>query len=127
MAFYKGRLGKILKNSVLVAQVSDWKIDSSQDILDSTSLQDTYKGKVTGLGDWKGSFNLFYDPANTEHAAFVTAALNGATLTDVKLYVNSTKYFSGSMIIVGMGVAVAVADLVKIAVTFEGDGALTLT
>jgi len=135
MALYRGREGSlkygVVGSGTAVQQVSDWKIDSSMEILDGTSLGDTSKVKVTGLGDWKGSFSAFFDnqSVNTQQAALIAAALAGTLLTgatSVTFYLTAAKYFYGDIIITGMSVTVAVGDLVKIAFTFEGSGPLAL-
>jgi hypothetical protein len=125
MTILKGRAGTVKKNGVSIAQVQDWKIDSSLDIKDGTCLLDTSKVKLGDLSDWKGTMSLLFDPANTEQLALQTAHLGGNTLTDVEFYVTSAIHYSGDIIITGMGVTVPVGDLVKCAVTFEGSGVLT--
>jgi hypothetical protein len=120
MTILKGRLGTVKKNGVSIAQVQDWKIDSSVDIKDTTCLLDTSKGKMSDLNDWKGSMNLLLDPTITEQAALQTANLTGATLSDVEFYIDSAAHYRGDIILVGFGVSVPVGDLVKCAVTFEG-------
>ena len=125
MSILKGRSGSVTKNSVAIAQVKDWKIDTSVDIKDATCLGDTSKVKSTDLQDWKGTCTLLWDPAVTEHGALQTAMLAGNTLTDMKFYIDNTHYYSGSVIISSLGITVPVGDYITCAVAFEGSGVLS--
>jgi hypothetical protein len=131
MALYKGRQGIIQKNDADIIQVSNWKIDSSMEILDGTALGDDAKVKVPGLMDWKGSFDTLFDPV--VHAAFMNAVIDnsdGDPLTDVVFFIETATpgvgpNFSGDIIVVGFSPSVAVGDLVKATFSFEGSGPIT--
>jgi hypothetical protein len=125
MSIQKGRSGAVKKNSIAIAQVQNWKIDSSVDIKDTTCLGDVSKGKMADLLDWKGTMDLLFDPSITEQGALQTAHLAGQVLSDVEFFLNASNKYSGSLIITTMSVSVPVGDLVKASVSFEGDGVLT--
>ena len=132
MAFYKGRLGHMSYDGTAVIQISDWKIDSSVDILDGTSLQDVFKRKIANLVDWKGSFSMFLDMALPKHKDIFDAMIAGQVIAHgtlgadgLSFFLDGTppstgKHFYGDVIITGFSVSTAVGDLIKAAVTFEG-------
>ena len=110
-----------------VGQIYSWKMDSSMEIIDGTSLQDTFKRKITGLGDYKGTIDGFW--LNEDFFEMHQRKVVGGVpieLWYLKLYVSdvdspSSKLgFRGFVILNGISTNTPVAELVKESITFEG-------
>jgi hypothetical protein len=133
MSLWTGKHAVIKKNGVVVTQCTNWKLDVNSALLDATSQNTDWKTQGAGINDWKGSFELIFDTGITEHLAIQAAivAATGATmLTDMIFYVDGAgahKSYSGNVWINTISYSAPVNDLVKAAVTFTGDGALTFT
>jgi hypothetical protein len=95
-----GNKAKVVKGSSTVAGMGNWKMDGiSVDQLEYTSFGDTAKKYITGLLDYGTiSFGGFYDPTDTTgQGALVSANFSNTKLTDVKLYINNTSYWTPNL------------------------------
>jgi len=125
MSIYKGKDGQVILDTAAVIQIRAWNLDVTSAILDATSLGDNYKVKVTSFTDWKGSLEAIWDPENTDHAACFQALEDGTAIVDAQFFVDSTHYYEGDILVVGVAPKVPVADLITATITFEGTGPLT--
>lgn len=97
MAFKAGNNAKVVKGSATVVGMGNWKLDGiTTDLLESTAFGDTAKQFMTGLVDYGTiSFSGLYDPADTTGQAVLLAAnLSNTKITDLKLYVDNTSYWT---------------------------------
>lgn len=128
MAVMHGKDAKVEKNDVAVAYLQEWTIETSIEEEDITDFGDDWKAFAGGLAEWGGSMTGYFDPSNTEqkaiHDALVAAAPTGA-LTDLEFYLNASNYYSGSVVITGVSLSVAVSGHIKVTFTFKGNGALS--
>ena len=96
------------------------------DMGDSTTLGDSWKESIALLGEWsassEGNFDIHED--TNGQTALQTAFLAGSSVT-LKLYINSTNYYSGTAYIKSMGVDTKVSDIVTVKFEFQGSGALS--
>jgi predicted secreted protein len=125
MAVLTGLTGSIGIGSSKVAETSDWKVDYSADMLESTSFGgDGTKTFLPGLKEWNGSTNSNFDQTDTTgQKAMQDAFLNGTSVA-LKLYVDATHYYGGTAYIKKISPAVQVNQIVKVAFDFQGSGAL---
>ena len=117
---------KIGANSV--ASLDNWKVSINKSILDTTSFGDTWNSNLTGLKSWSatasGKFVIVTD--TNGQAALQTAFLAGTDVA-LKLYVDSTHYYSGNAHIGKLDIDASVPELIKISFEFTGNGALGYT
>jgi hypothetical protein len=108
-----------------IAQVESWNLDIDGGLVDSHSLGDSWGESTQTIMKGTGSLNCRFDlPSDANgQTAINTAALTGATITDLRLYVNSTNYYSGNAKIESISIATAVEDLVTYTVNFRTEGA----
>jgi len=125
MAVYHGKSASVKKNDVVVGGINAWTIDDSMDTAESTAFGATSKTFEAGLYGWGGSFEGVCDPANTQQAAIWAALTGGTTLTDMKFFINATKYYGGNVLITGVSRNTTITDVLKITVTFQGTGDLS--
>ena len=124
MAAVAGKGGKVMISSDTVGEVKSWSLDISVDMLDDTSLLDSWKSNVSGLKVWSGSVDVSWDISDTAQAAIQTALLAGPTVA-VKLYTNGANYYSGTAYVSSMSVEDPVDDLVTATMGLQGSGALS--
>lgn len=66
MAVFSGTNGKLRWNNVITTRVSNWSLDTSSDLLETTDLGDNAKTFISGLKSATGSCSIFYhDDDNT--------------------------------------------------------------
>lgn len=122
-----GRLGKLMKGTSVVALVQNFSIDMRSDWLETTSLQDNAKKYVSGLHEYTGRAEFFFDPSDTNQLAIHNAMINGTKLTDIKFYIDNTHYYSGDLWITGQSVSVPVGDIIRLSCDFRFDGTLNFS
>lgn len=118
MAAIAGKGGSAKIGANAIAEVTSWSMDISADMLDSTSLGDSWREFVAGLNGATGSVEVKWDIPNDAdgQTALQNAILNGTTVT-LNLYVNASNYYSGSAYVSSLSVEDPVEDLVT--ATFE--------
>ena len=123
-----GQSGSAKIGTTAVAEIDNWKLDISADMLDSTDFASAgWKEFIAGLKEWSGSFSGNWDMTDTAgQLAIQTAFLAGTPIT-LRLDVDSTHYYSGSAHIKSLGVETPVGDKVTVSYDFQGTGALTPT
>lgn len=126
MATLIGYAGKVSLAANTVAELSSWKLDLSADMADTTIFSTTgWKSSVPGLKEWSGSAEGNFDLSDTNgQLALQNALLNGTSVA-LRLYVDGTKYYSGTAYVKKIAPEAAIDDVVKIAFDFQGSGALS--
>ena len=126
MAAIAGKSGSARLGANTIAEVTSWSLDISSEMLDSTSLGDDWKEFIAGLRGATGSVEVKWDVVSDANgqAALQTAFLNGTAVT-LDLYVNATKYYTGSAYISSLSVEDPVEDLVTATFEMQFSGAVT--
>ncbi len=100
MAFKTGSDAKVTLGSDTVVGMGNWKLEGiTVDLLESTAFGDTAKQYMPGLIDYGTvSFGGLYDPADTTgQSVLVSAMLNNSKITNVRLYVDNTSYWTPNL------------------------------
>ena len=127
MAALAGLSGSVKIGSNTVAEVAEWSLDVGLDTADVSAFGDSWKRYVAGLRSWSGSFTGRWDMTDTNgQAALQTAILNGTTVA-LRLYVDATKYYSGTAFITGSSPSATVSGTVDVDFSFTGTGSLSYT
>ena len=126
MAAIAGKGGSAKIGANAIAEVSNWSLDISTDMLDSTSLGDSWREFIAGLNGATGSVEVKWDIPNDANGqtALQNASLNGTTVT-LNLYVNSSNYYSGTAYVSNVSVEDPVEDLVTATFDAQFTGAVT--
>ena len=97
-----------------VAEIKDWSLDESADVLETTSFDNTddHKTYIAGLKDTTGSFS-------GQWAASQMADTTPGTTITVQLDIDATNYVSGSAIINTRGSNTAVDGLAEVSIDFQ--------
>lgn len=123
-----GKNGKVIigdSGSTKVVGIKSWSLELSLDTLETTALGDDWKKYIAGLKEWSSSSEGDYEVTidTTGQEALQTAFLNGTTVT-VKLYVDSSNYYTGTAYISSLSIEDPVDDVVNISIEFTGNGVL---
>lgn len=126
MAAIAGKGGSAKIGANTIAEVTSWTMDIAIDMLDSTSLGDSWREFIAGLAGGTGSVEVKWDIPNDANGqtALQTAALAGTTVT-LNLYVNATNYYSGSAYVSNVNVSDPVDDLVTATFDMQFTGAVS--
>lgn len=120
-----GKSGKLSIGIKAVTDITNWSLELGSDTLEVTALGDDWKKFIAGLKEWSASAEgSFAIPTDADgQAALQTAFLNGTEVA-LKLYVNTTNYYSGNAFISSLSVEDPVDDAVSVSFEFQGTGAL---
>lgn len=126
MAAIDGKGGSAKIGANTIAEVTSWTMDIAIDMLDSTSLGDSWREFIAGLAGATGSVEVKWDIPNDANGqtALQTAALAGTTVT-LNLYVNATNYYSGSAYVSNLNVSDPVENLVTATFDMQFTGEVT--
>jgi len=125
MAVHSGSEGLVHIGTDLLAELKSWSITENSSMIDTTVLSDTAQTFVAGSTSWSGSCEAFLDETDTAQ----TALTSGASVT-IKFYfegaASSDKYYTGTALVESIDRSGATDDIVGVAFSFRGTGALTL-
>ena len=132
MAAVAGYGGKVVVGTSNVAQVRNWNADIQREEVDTTHMNDGvggWRSFISGLGAGTGSMDLNWDMTDTSgQKVLQNAVLNPPTPPPtVKLYVDGTHYYSGSIIVTNVSPSVGVDGLAEATVNFRFTGAVSYT
>jgi hypothetical protein len=103
MAFKVGNNAKVTLAANTVVGMGNWQLEGiTVDLLESTAFGDTAKQYLTGLIDYGTvTFGGLYDPADTTgQNVLVSAMLNNIKVTNIRLYVDNTSYWTPNVTVV---------------------------
>ena len=120
MAVLKGYQGNFKVGTTTVGEISEWTLDVSADIVDTSAFGDEWKNKTATQKDWTGSITGRLDTSDTGQSALII----GADIT-ANFYVDATHYYSGAGVVESISRSAAVADVITVTFNFTGNGALT--
>jgi hypothetical protein len=128
MAFFQGKDGSVRYSAAVVLQVKSWSCTTSIEELDTTTMGVAWKGVVGGQGSWQGQLTVDIDLAaasvqNSMATSLITATPAGTSVA-LELRVSPTKYFSGNALLKNMAIQDSLGQIVTLAFSFTGDGAL---
>lgn len=109
-----------------VEGIGEWNMDVSIALNEVTEFGDTWKYNVAGIRSATGSFMGNGRTDGTVQTHLRNAALGGSVL-QVRLYEGTANYWSGSVLMTGIGRATNVQGKLDTTYNFEAQGPLTYT
>jgi len=106
-----------------VALISEWSLDMTRDMVETTSLGDTNKAYVAGLKDLKGSLSAFWTA--TDDTLFAASESIDGIQLGIYPAAGSPTFFAGPAWL-SVSVKGGVSSAVSIDGTFTGNGAWTI-
>jgi len=131
MPFYTGRTGKLRLDNSEVSKVKNWTLDTSVNMLDTTSLGDTANTFTPGLFSATGSASLSYyngdvtDTTNLLEKIAKTGAITDSDRVALTFEVGTGQSFAASGFINSASISSATDELTTVSFNFTIDGPLT--
>jgi predicted secreted protein len=126
MANHLGREGLVKISSTTIAELRNYALSHSSDVVEDSVIGDTYRTRLATMKTWSASGDLYWDETDAGQllitiGSVVTLNLypEGATAGDV--------YYTGSAIVTKFDISASFDGLVEGAISFEGNGVLTVT
>ena len=135
MAFYRGEEGSVkFKNASgtteAVVSTTNWSLDVTKDVLDTTAHGDTSRSFVGSLVSGAGSVEFNYSAASgneTKNLLDDVLVTEDAGDAQFELYIDTSggKKWSFSGIVTGLSTTATVGELTSITANFQTSGAIT--
>ena len=125
MATHHGKEGVVTVGGTAIGNVTGFTIDTTNDVVEDTSLEDTSKTFKAGRGTFTASIDMNYNEESAQQASL----LQGSSLSFVFLPEGNTsgdESFSGTGIVTSMSVGVTLDGMTTRTVALQGNGALTI-
>ena len=124
MATHHGKEGVVTVGGTAIGNVTGFTIDTTHDVVEDTSLEDSSKTFKAGRGTFTASIDMNYNEENTQQESLTS----GSSLSFVFLPEGNTsgdQSFSGTGIVTSVGLGVTLDGMTSRTVAFQGNGALT--
>ena len=124
MATHHGKEGVVTVGGTAIGNVTGYTLDTTQDVVETTALEDSNKSFLVGRGTFTASIDMNYDETNAQQASLT----QGASLSFVFLPEGNSgdESFSGSGIVTGMSVGVTLDGVTTRTVSLQGTGGITI-
>ena len=117
-----------------IAAVRNFSVELTRDTIETSTMGTDVRTFLTGLSQWSGSADIYFDPVATTGHLAVHSVLNptsgtvGQTTLSIELYLADTAgKFAGEIIITGFTVNATMDGMVEASISFQGSGACTFT
>jgi hypothetical protein len=121
---YKGCEGSVKVGTDVVAEVRDWSLDETTEILDVSTLGSCSKKKKAGMTDGTGSISCLWDDTDTVGQGALT---NGAKV-ELNLYpkgdTTGSAFVTFQAIITSAGISGSFDGMVEKTFNYEATGAI---
>ena len=125
MATHHGKEGVVTVGGTAIGNVTGYTLDTTQDVVEATALEDSNKSFLVGRGTFTASIDMNYDETNTQQASLT----QGARLSFVFLpegNASGDESFSGTGIVTSMSVGVTLDGVTTRTVALQGTGGITI-
>ena len=126
MANHLGREGLVKISTTAIGELRNYSLSHSSDTVEDSVIGDTYRTRLATMKTWSASGDLYWDETDAGQLLITigsSVTLNlypeGATTGDV--------YYTGSAIVTKFDISASFDGLVEGAISFEGNGVLTVT
>ena len=126
MANHLGREGLVKISSTTIGELRNYSLSHSSDTVEDSVIGDTYRTRLATMKTWSASGDLYWAETDAGQLLITigsSVTLNlypeGATTGDV--------YYTGSAIVTKFDISASFDGLVEGAISFEGNGVLTVT
>ena len=125
MATHHGKEGVVTVGGTAIGNVTGFSIDTTHDVVEDTSLEDSSKTFKAGRGTFTASIDMNYNEENTQQESLTS----GSSLSFVFLPEGNTsgdQSFSGTGIVTSTSITVGLDGMTTRTVALQGNGALTI-
>jgi len=125
MATHHGKEGVVTVAGTAIGNVTGYTLDTTQDVVEATALEDSNKAFLVGRGTFTASIDMNYDETNAQQSSLT----QGSSLSFVFLpegNASGDESFSGTGIVTGMSVGVTLDGVTTRTVSLQGTGGITI-
>ena len=125
MATHHGKEGVVTVGGTAIGNVTGFTVDTTNDVVEDTSLEDSSKTFKAGRGTFTASIDMNYNEENAQQASLT----QGSSLAFVFLPEGNSsgdESLSGTGIVTGMSVGVTLDGMTTRTVSLQGNGALSI-
>ena len=125
MATHHGKEGVVTVAGTAIGNVTGYTLDTTQDVVEATALEDSNKAFLVGRGTFTASIDMNYDETNAQQSSLT----QGSSLSFVFLpegNASGDESFSGTGIVTGMSVGVTLDGVTTRTVSLQGSGGITI-
>jgi len=127
MAVFHGSGGSLSIGGTAVAQVQEWSVSHTAEMVETTSLGQSARTFSKGLESFEGSCEVIVsDDDDTGYTNF-NAQLKTGTALSAEFFQDSNDKLSGSILVSSVETSLGFDDIARYSVTFTGTGGLTIT
>ena len=127
MTTYTGQNGTVKDGSNAVAEVRNFEVTQSSDVVEDTVMGDSWKTNKATLKSWSGSVSCYYDNTDTTgqnvFSVGATVTFNGYPSADTSGNIE----LAGSAIVTSRVIRSSHDGMVELDLEITGNGALTET
>lgn len=126
---FTGKDGKLEVDGVNAGKVVDWQFEGQNEVLESTTLNDSFRSYISGIIGFSGSATLLYyeDGGVNSASSLINKARNGTQVVLILRLVDgaTNKDIKFNALISSFSIGVSVGDIVRANFTFNVTGPLT--
>lgn len=124
---FTGKDGKLLIGTTEAGKVVDWSLEGQNEILETTTLNDSYRSFTSGIIGFNGSATLLYykpDSGTNSASTLIDKARKGEEVSLVLRLVDGTsnKDINITALLTSFSIGVAVGDIVRASFGFTVTG-----
>lgn len=127
MSTFAGKGGYVLVDGNEVAEINDWSLSLSKDMLEDTAMQaggTEWRTFKAGLKEWSGSWSGFWDLTNTDGQKALHDALVDDSSVDAYFHISGDYYYWGSGQVEAEDAGSVIDDVADISFDIQGSGEL---
>lgn len=124
MSTHLGQEGTIKVNDQTIAQIRSWTLNTAAEMIEASTLKDTWKVHHAAIKSWHGSLSCFWDDGDQGQGI-----LSLGSKVQLTLYpgIESCPHFSGNVLVTGIDYTATHNGLVEANLSFQGTGPLNHT
>jgi hypothetical protein len=126
MATHAGSEGLVKVGGNTISEVRSFTLDITGEVIEDTSMGDSFRSYKAGLGSYTTSVDCFFDETDTAQNALDV----GSSVT-LELYpegaASGDTYFTGTVIVTGKSVTSSFDGMVEVSFSATGTGGITET
>lgn len=129
MATKWGVDGKLKVSDNLVAEVREWTLEETQDIIEDTAMGDTWRTFITdsGLKSWTAQVTAMFDETDTTGQQALAIGQGVSVKLMPEGDTSGDYYYSGTAVVESVSVEVPHDNLIMRRISLRGSGTLTKT
>lgn len=124
MANHKGSEGTVKIGANVIAEVRSYSFEETMSPIEDTTLGDTTKTFQSGLTEWNGSVEAYWDETDTDGQGALTIGASVSLVFNPEGETSGDTIFTGTGLVTKINRAATLDGIVEVSFDFQGSGAL---